>query len=81
MYGYNLEDSSSALVKVVLLQQKACTGPPPALFMMSRTFVTRERRTGSELCNDYTAILHRIKTSPALRPYIHVPQLAIERHV
>ena len=45
---------------------KACSGPPPALFMMSTTFVTRERRTGYEHWNDFTAILNRLKTSPAL---------------
>ena len=58
---------------------KACSGPPPALFMMSTTFVTRERRTGYEHWNDFTAILNRLKTSPALT--IHVPELAMGPHV
>ena len=48
MYGWNLEDNSMALVKVVLLLQKACSGQPPALLIMSRPFVTREGRTETE---------------------------------
>ena len=49
MYGQNLEDDRRALAKVVPLRQKACSGLSPTLFIMTRTFVTREkRRTESE---------------------------------